>query len=129
MTVLEASGVIQLVSSSRLPNAIPMAKRLGLTVLTPSKEQSTLRIIEAAFLDLAPVRQFRVKSYRIDLLLKDVNIAVECDEGGHMAYDLAADKARESAIKAELGCRFVRFNPDCPSFNVGHVIKEIRGMI
>jgi very-short-patch-repair endonuclease len=129
VVVLEKPGVLQLVSSSRLPQAIDIAKEIGLFVLSAFQEQDLVRIIEAAFADLQPVRQFTVHGYRIDLYLAKVNIAIECDEHGHSQYNNKNEDIREKRIKSALGCSFVRFNPNEPGFNLGDVILAIRELV
>lgn len=129
ITVLETEGVLQLVSSSRLPNAIDIAQRMGLYVLNCKHEQESLRIIQAAFEDLCPIPQFQVCGYRIDLYLSMANIAIECDETGHLSAQYSCDSERENLIKSKLGCSFVRYNPSQAGFNVGKVILRIRELI
>lgn len=127
--VLEEAGVLQLVTSSRLPNAIDIANQLGLFVLNCKHEQESVRIIKSAFKDLNPIEQFEILDFRIDLYLAAANIAIECDENGHKNSTYASDLKRERAIKSVLGCSFVRYNPNQVGFNVGDVICKIRELV
>lgn len=120
MVVLEEAGVLQLVSRSRLPKALEIAKKLGFTTFYSLPEQESVLVLESAFADLSPIRQFAVHGYRIDLYLAKVNIAIECDEDGH-SYGYPDDHVREQTIKSALGCSFVRFNPNEAGFNIGDV--------
>ena len=67
----------------------------------------------------------RYYGYRIDLYLKDLNIAIECDEMGHKERDKFDEEDRENKIKEILGCKFIRFNPDETNFNIGDYINQI----
>jgi very-short-patch-repair endonuclease len=125
-TVLNEQGVLQLVSSSRLPNAIDIAKRMGLQCFHSAKEQDAVRLLELAFSDANPIRQYSVEGYRIDLYLEEIRVAIECDERGHSGYDSGKESTREAQIKKATRCTFVRFNPDSPSFNIGDVILRVR---
>ncbi|MFY7939001.1 MAG: BRO family protein [Flavobacterium sp.] len=128
MVVLEEAGVLQLVSSSRSPKALEIAKKLGFTTFRSSPEQESVLVLESAFADLSPIRQFAVHGYRIDLYLAKVNLAIECDERGHL-HGYPNDSVREQTIKSALGCSFVRFNPNEAGFNIGDVIFAIRKLV
>lgn len=128
MTVLEEAGVLQLVSGSRMPKALEIAKKLGFTTFHSLPEQESVLVLESAFADLSPIRQFTVHGYHIDLYLAKVNLAIECDENGH-SNGYPDDPAREQIIKSALGCSFVRFNPNEAGFNIGDVIFAIRGLV
>ena len=128
MVVLEEAGVLELVSRSRLPKALEIAKKLGFTTFYSLPEQESVLVLESAFADLSPIRQFAVHGYRIDLYLAKVNIAIECDEDGH-SYGYPDDHVREQTIKSALGCSFVRFNPNEAGFNIGDVFFAIRKLV
>ena len=53
------------------------------------------------------VPQFEVLSYRVDIYVPELNLAIEFDESHHKGQQ-RADERRQSAIAAELGCRFIR---------------------
>jgi very-short-patch-repair endonuclease len=95
----------------------------------PRTESQVVAVLIEAFQDLSPVSQFRVHGYRVDLYLATANIAIEVDEHGHAAYPSDKDLARQKAIKAALGCSFVRFDPYAVDFNLGCVIRQIRGLL
>jgi very-short-patch-repair endonuclease len=88
-------------------------------------EQETLSVIIAAIQPLLAQREFSVGTYSLDLYLPELRLAVECDEGGHGTYGAAKEREREQFVKDALGCSFLRFNPDAPSFNLGDVINSI----
>ena len=129
LSAISGEGAKRLVTSSRKPQAIALAKSLGIQVLLATREQQTMLIIKSAFADQTPISQFVVHGYQIDLYLAKANIAIECDENGHDHYNASQEHDREKMIKQALGCSFVRFNPDSKSFNVGEIIYKIRELI
>lgn len=82
-----------------------------------------------AFGSLDPVRQYIVGRYRIDLYLRRVKLAIECDEHGHRKYSSDAEAARESFIVSREGCRFVRFDPYAPGFCTLQLIGQIVALL
>lgn len=89
-------------------------------------EYDTIETVLHAFSDYTCIRQLPVRKYRVDLFIKELNLAVECDEYGHIAYNQEAEAARTEAITTDLQCTWVRFNPHAADFNIGHVISQIR---
>ena len=72
------------------------------------------------------IPQFRVENYRIDLYIKDINVAIEYDENGHKHYTYAQQEERQKKIENRLGCKFIRINDDkSDEYNIGLVIKTI----
>jgi very-short-patch-repair endonuclease len=109
-----------------------LAKKLGISVsdqLDMTKEQRTIRQIRTAFKHLQTIQQYRVGPYYIDLYFPDHAIAVECDEDGHCGYSQTAECKRQKYIERTLNCRFVRYNPDPPNFNISDVINQIIQLI
>jgi len=70
-----------------------------------------------------------VLSYRIDLYLPKVKLAIEFDEFNHRKYDLEAERKREQEIQQHLGCTFFRYNPDDKNFNIFRMICVLRKKI
>lgn len=96
-----------------------------LMVVSATAEYETIDVIEAAFVNFGPIRQFAVADYRIDLYLTRLDIAIECDESNHQGYDRDAEKLRIDTISAIKKCVWVRYNPYKTGFNVGEVISRI----
>ena len=94
-------------------------------VITMRKEQEYISAIKETFHYLTCYTQFSIDRYRLDLFIKELNLAVECDEYGHRDRDPYKEKEREDYIKKKIGCDFVRFNPDEPGFNIFTVIGDI----
>jgi very-short-patch-repair endonuclease len=71
------------------------------------------------------VKQYQVLNYRIDLYIKDLNIAVEYDEGHHSSQ-AEEDDIRQITIEKQLGCKFIRVsNKDSHLWNCGYIMKRI----
>ena len=90
-----------------------------------TKEQKTIGEISLAFSHIRTIPQYIVGNYRIDLYFPDYNLAIECDEFDHQRYHQGVDEKRQSVIEMQLGCVFIRYNPDCPNFHIGDVINQI----
>lgn len=143
---ISEDGLRHLVINSKLPKSAQIASKMGLCIIRAkrsiakptkgiikptkgvmklTKEQETIGIIIEAFKHLNPIREFSVNGYRIDLYFPCQRLAIECDENGHTHYDQVKENSRQSTIELALGCRFIRYNPDCPGFNIGTVINQI----
>lgn len=97
---------------------------ISVTSVITNKEYETLKVIQSSFNGLFSFeKQKRVLNYRIDLYIPELKVAVECDEDGHSQY--ANDEVRQKAVENELGCTFIRYNPDDKDFNIGVVINQI----
>jgi very-short-patch-repair endonuclease len=123
--VIAGDDLHQLIARSRMPFAKELADKLGMKCLCSTKEQDCLSVIIAAFSHLKSISQYQVGRFRIDLYFPEQRLAVECDENNHNCSQYASDDARQKFIESVLGCRFVRFNPDEPGFNIGSVINQI----
>jgi hypothetical protein len=121
MLFLSEPALKLFLQKSRKPNAKLLAKALGLDldILISPIEANCIGIIESAFQHLNPVSQFFVNGYRIDLYFPQHRLAVECDEHRHSHVPKKQEKSRQDSIAKALGCKFIRFNPHDPSFNLG----------
>jgi very-short-patch-repair endonuclease len=72
--------------------------------------------------------QYYVLNYRIDMYIVDKRIAIECDEHDHKYRDTNLEKKRQIELKTHLNCRFYRFNPDSPDFELYTVVNDILKM-
>ena len=66
-----------------------------------------------------------VSGYRIDFYFRDYKVAIEVDEKGHKDRNIDHEIKRQKAIEKELGCEFIRINPDEENFNIFKTINEI----
>jgi very-short-patch-repair endonuclease len=119
---------MRLLSSSRMTDSIELANFFNINTynhkFTPV-ETSTLKIIQEAFNGEPMVTQYQVGSYRIDLYLSAHKLAIECDERNHIDRDPEYEINRESIIRNELHCEFIRYNPNASNFNIISVINQI----
>lgn len=91
-----------------------------------TKEQETIGFICECLKGITQINlQHKVGDYRIDLYLPEYNLAIECDELGHQDRDEKYEVEREEYITKELGCKFIRFNPDSEIFKMSDVINKI----
>ena len=125
VATINLCGLKALICKSRSHNAKNLAKAFGIEVYVSPIESDCIGILDAAFADLDPIRQFPVGRFRIDLYLSKVKIAIECDENHHKRQT-KADSDREREIDQLLCCKFLRFNPHSNGFSIGDVIYTIR---
>lgn len=65
-------------------------------------------------------------SYKIDLYLPEINVAIEYDEERHKYYGSEAQELRQELIERELECRFIRVCDDKDHVtNSAIVIREL----
>ena len=69
--------------------------------------------------------EYSVLGYRIDLYFYDYRLAIEVDELGYEDRNIDYEIERQKAKKKELGCVFVRINPDKQNFNIFNAINKI----
>jgi hypothetical protein len=92
---------------------------LNVNIVQDTKEQEFIGAIRKAFSHLPMEPQFRIGNYRIDLY----------DERGHSDRDESKEVARQAYIENQLGCRFLRFNPDAKDFCIYGTINELMRMV
>lgn len=113
---------LKLTKRSRLPNdmKVEYVKRYL------PKETETLTFIYEAFKGVYNiVLQHQVLRYRVDMYIVDKNIVVECDEHGHANRDPTYEITRQEDIAECYNCKFIRFNPDAPDFQLSKLINTI----
>ena len=101
---------------------------LNVNIVQDTKEQEFIGAICKAFSHLS-MEPHRIGNYRIDLYFTSLKIAVECDERGHSDRDGSKEVARQAYIENQLGCRFLRFNPDAKDFCIYGTINELMRMV
>ena len=89
------------------------------------KEQTVFESIKDAFEGENMQTQYSVLGYKIDLYFHEYKLAIEVDELGHNDRNIDYEIQRQKAIEKELGCVFVRINPDEKDFNIFKAINEI----
>ena len=88
-------------------------------------EKATLDSIKNAFEGENIQTHYRVLGYEIDIYFHDSKLPVEIDEYNHEDGDIGSEIKRQKALEKELGCKFIRINPDKENFNVFKAINEI----
>ena len=83
-----------------------------------TKEQTVLNSIKDAFEGENIQAQYSVLGYRIDLYFHKYKLAIEVDELGHNDRNIDYEIQRQQALERELGCVFIRINPDAIDFNI-----------
>lgn len=87
-------------------------------------ENQTIGFIENTYNILNIKRQYIIGKYRVDLYFIDFKLVIECDENNHDDRDIEQEKIREDYITS-LGNKFIRYNPNTPSFDLSNVLREI----
>uniref|UniRef100_A0A6C0CJW5 DUF559 domain-containing protein n=1 Tax=viral metagenome TaxID=1070528 RepID=A0A6C0CJW5_9ZZZZ len=87
-------------------------------------EKDTIGMIQRA-IPFESIPQFNLGEYRIDLYFPDLNIAVECDENNHAAYDQCKEITRYNFIRKHLRCEILRYDPYAVNFSVCDTIRTI----
>ena len=122
---LTMAGLRHFVSASRKPNAIDLARLLGMEMFdskVATFEATTLSHIMKAFHGEQMRMQYAIGGFFIDLYFPRIKLAIECDEQQHTDDK---DAARQQYIETHLGCTFLRFKPHAPGFCVFKVINQI----
>lgn len=89
-------------------------------------EEETIPFIIDIFKDIYKIDyQLKVGKYYIDAYIKELNLAIECDEMNHRNYKSDDESKREKFIRTTLGCEFLRFNPNDYRFGITKIINQI----
>ena len=68
--------------------------------------------------------QYNILRYRIDLYFQDYKLAIEIDKNGHSNRKIDYEIKRQKAIEQELGCKFIRIDPDKEDFDIFRTINK-----
>ena len=69
--------------------------------------------------------QHNVLGYRIDLNFPDYKLAIEIDENGSSDRNIDNEIKRQKTIEQNLGCKFIRIDPEKENFDVFKAINKI----
>ena len=69
--------------------------------------------------------QYTVIGCRIDLYFHEYELAIEVDELGHNDKSIDYEIQGQKSIEKELGCMFIRINPDEENFNIFRAMNKI----
>ena len=90
-----------------------------------TKEQSVLIKIISSFEGENMQTQYNALGYGIDLYFHDYKLAIDIDKNGDSNRNTDYEIKRQIAIEQELGCKFIRINPDKRDFDIFRNINEI----
>ena len=109
------------------PKSIEFRSNLGLDQkkILLTKEQSVLISIMDPFEEENMQTQYSVLGYRIEFHFHDYKPVIEVDKKGHKDRNINHEIERKKAIEKELGCEFIRINPDKEGFNIFKAVNEI----
>ena len=97
-------------------------------IIMCKEESVTIKIIKV-FSNEKILLQHSVLNYQIDLYFSEHKLAIEVDEKGHTDRDEKKENEREEKIKKELGCKFIRINPDAENYDIFVKIGKINDFI
>ena len=97
--------------------------------ITMNKEESVTSKIMKAFPNEKILLLHSVLSYPIDLYFTEHKLAIEIDEKGHTNRNVGYEIQRQKAIEKELGCKFIRINPDAKNYDIFIEIGKIHNHI
>ena len=81
-----------------------------------TREQSILTKLDTYFKTEDKLFQHYVLGYRIDFYVPKYKVAIEVNELGHCTRNIKSDIEKQSKIKKELGCKFIRIDPSRENF-------------
>ena len=88
-------------------------------------EKTTLDSIKNMFEGENIQTHYRVLGYEVDVYFHDYKLAVEIDGYNHEDRDIICEIERQKALEKELGCKFIRVNPDKEDFGIFKAQNEI----
>ena len=120
--------IIPVIMHCRTPESCKFKRSLGFKLhdVINCKEQTVLESIKDSFKGENMQTRYSVLGYKIDLYFHEYKLAIEVDELGHNDINVDYEIRRQRAIENELGCLFIRINPDEKNFNIFKAINKIR---
>ena len=111
---------LKIIMDCRTDQSCNFKRNLGFSLhdVINIKDQTAINSIKDAFEGENMQTQYTVISYRIDLYFHKYKLAIEVDELGHSDRNIDYEIQRQQALERELGCVFIRINPDAIDFNI-----------
>ena len=124
---LRSDLALKVITDRRTDESCNLKRNLGFRLhdMINTKEQTVINSIKDAFEGENMQTQYTVLNYRIDLYFHKYKLAIEVDELGHNDRNIDYEIQRQRAIEKELGCVFIRINPDEKNFNIFKEINKI----
>nr|AEX62207.1 hypothetical protein mv_L2 [Moumouvirus Monve] len=130
---IDKEGLVELLLKANKSASIKLALDLGIKVHQKftRKEINIVKELDI-FCNMSCIKskhQYVIKcdkgKYIIDYYLPEYKIAIEIDEFNHKDRNPGYEKQRQIDITKELGCKFIRCNPDDKDFNITSLIGTI----
>ena len=90
-----------------------------------ARQQTLTKTIKGVFEGEDIQAEYSVLNYIIDLYFRKYKLAIEVNEFGHSDRNINYEIEKQRTIKKELGCKFIRINPDEENFNERKALNEI----
>ena len=118
---------LKIIMDCRTDGLCSLKRNLGFNLhdVINTKEQTVLRSIKDVFEGEDMQTQYTVIGYRIDLYFHKHKLVIQVDELVHSDTNLNNEIERQNPLERELGCIFIRINPDENFFNIFKEIKKI----
>ena len=118
---------LKIIVVCRTDESCSLKRNLGFKLhdVINTKEQTVINSIKDAFEGEDMQTQYSVLGYRINLYFHEYKLAIEVDEFWHADRNLNNEVEKQKALEKELGCVFIRINPDEENFNLLKSIYEI----
>ena len=118
---------LKIIVGCRTDKSCSFKRNLGFKLhdVINTKEQTVINSIKDAFEGEDMQTQYSVLGYRINLYFHEYKLAIEVDEFWHADINLNNEVEKQKALEKELGCVFIRINPDEENFNLLKSIYEI----
>lgn len=119
-------GVYKLISLSKLPEAMAIAKKYKMRTCEQRLEIEFGAMIDSIFKGLLKFERqfFCCGKYKIDFYEPNFKLAIEYDEMAHK-YNKERDLIREKEIKKKLGCTFIRVNEGKETDGINEILKFV----
>ena len=118
---------LKIIMNSRTDESCKFKKNLGFTLhdVINTKEQAVINSIKDAFEGENMQTQYTVLNYRTDLYFHKYKLTIEVDELGYDDRNIDYEIQRQRTLERELGCVFIRINPDSIDSNIFKEINKI----
>jgi very-short-patch-repair endonuclease len=126
-TLIDLEVLKKILNYSNKIQSRKLAEIIGINVcdiFLSTKEQTYIGIISDVFKNENKTDQFSIHHYRIDLYFINYELAIECDENGHLSRNKDYEKKRQKYVESH-NISFIRFNPDEKNFNIYEIIGNI----
>ena len=126
---INKKGLLQLLTSSRMPNIDEILKIFGVKNIYRYKKKEIEILDELSIffneLGIKYKPQEPIGNYKVDIYIPKYNLVIEIDEHDHNDRNKKYEKKREQYFNKLNKCIFIRCNPDEPTFNINILLAKI----